>query len=583
MKGGHDVSLYGGVGTQPSLYIGENAENTWYEYIKAGVEWFEKHGIFLGTMYACHNNKGSVGILNACKKLGFKFVRCSYSVVNGETWETDKDCIYYNTGSNSPYKMPVYGYGMDKSFEEIKSAIDNAVAKSQTICLFTHTLAETTEGISMSKTIFRQVVEYVKSLKDAGSVDVLNAREYYDKYNSADGEKRKYNRATAGITSLCNVKKKKNVVIYVGSAELSTEQKLSCDYVCDGVDDQIEINQAIDSLPDSGGEIHLSRGIFNISNTIFIRKRIKLVGEGKGITLDRNNINNGGTTLLSGLTSGCIIQIEKSDTLSDIKGITLSDFQIVGAGINVENNYCNGINVTTYTDCVTLERLAICHCFTGLFVDQSATVDDISITNCDFQRDTVGINIQGQGWQTRIENNIFWDMSGRQATSGIVLSGGKNIVNGNYFGVSSLVSQERTNAWISVKNAVSLLCNGNSFSRCTSSPIRFEAGGQFASVNGNLFAEIGKAQFQMNERAVLYVDGAGTGGGRISFTNNTIFWANSDDWKTSYLAYLTNQVAQVNISNNTVIDGIGKINEDELVYKSEDSAYAITIGNNVLC
>ena len=372
-------------------------------------------------------------------------------------------------------------------------------------------------------------------------------------------------------------------MIYVGSAELSDEQKLSCDYVCDGVDDQIEINQAIDSLPDSGGEIHLSRGIFNISNPIFIRKRIKLVGEGKGITLDRNNVNNGGTTLLSELTGGCIILIQKSDTLSDIKGITLSDFQIVGAGINVENNFCNGINVTTYTDCVTLERLAICHCFYGLFVDQSATVDDISITNCDFQRDSCGIYIYGQGWQTRIENNIFWDMSGREATSGIVLSAGKNIVSGNYFGVSSLVSQDRTVAWISAKNAVSLLCNGNSFSRCTSSPIRFEAGGQFASISGNSFSEIGKAQFHSSERAVLYVDGAGTGGGRISFTNNTVFWANDDTWKTSYLAYLTNQVAQVNISNNTVIDGIGKITENELVYKSEDSAYAITIGNNVLC
>jgi hypothetical protein len=380
-----------------------------------------------------------------------------------------------------------------------------------------------------------------------------------------------------------NIKRRKNVVIYVGSAELSAEQKLSCDYVCDGVDDQIEINQAIDSLPDSGGEIHLSRGIFNITNSVTIDKRIKITGEGKGITLDRNSVNNGGTTLLSELTGGCIILIQKSDTLSDIKGITLSDFQIVGAGINVENNYCNGINVETYTDCVTLERLAICHCFYGLFVGQSATVDDISVTNCDFQRDATGIYIYGQGWQTRIENNIFWDMSGRSETVGIVLSAGKNIVNGNYFGVSSLLNQGVACAWISAKNAVSLLCNGNSFSRCTSSPIRFEAGGQFASISGNSFSEIGKAQFQSNERAVLYIDGAGTGGGRISFTNNTVFWANGDDWKTSYLAYLTNQVAQVNISNNTVIDGIGKINEDELVYKSEDSAYAITIGNNVLC
>lgn len=382
---------------------------------------------------------------------------------------------------------------------------------------------------------------------------------------------------------LDNIKKKKNVVIYVGSAELSDEQKLSCDYICDGVDDQIEINQAIDSLPDSGGEIHLSRGIFNISGSITIRKRIKIVGEGKGITLDRNNVNNGGTTLLSELTGGAIIAIEKSDTLSDIKGITLSDFQILGAGISVENNYCNGINVMTYTDCFTLERIAICHCFYGLFVGKSATVDDLSVTNCDFQRDTCGIYIDGQGWQTRIENNIFWDMSGRHPTSGIVLSAGKSIVNGNYFGVSSLVFQGRTNAWIFAHNAVSLLCNGNSFSRCTSSPIRFEAGGQFASISSNCFSEIGKAQFQSNERAVLYVDGAGTGGGRISFTNNTVFWANGDDWKTSYLAYLTNQVAQVNISNNTMVDGIGKTTEDELVYKSEDSAYAITIGNNVLC
>lgn len=211
MKSGHDVSLYGGVGTQPSMYIGEDAENTWYNYIKAGVEWFEKHGIFLGTMYTCHNNKGSVGILNACKKLGFKFVRCSYSVVSGETWETDKDCVYYNTATNSPYKMPMCCYGMDKSFEEIKTAIDNAVTNKQTICLFTHTLADTTEGISMSKTIFRQVAEYVKSLKESGSVDVLNAREYYDKYNSADGENRKYNRVMAGITNLSKVEFRRNL------------------------------------------------------------------------------------------------------------------------------------------------------------------------------------------------------------------------------------------------------------------------------------------------------------------------------------------------------------------------------------
>lgn len=479
-----------------------------------------------------------------------------------------------------------------EEYRNLASQIAQNASDAQTSATNSQTSASNAQKIlddtktfaNQTKEELNQIKTDTNTLKEEANTSAVNAKasetkakEYADNLQASTDDISKLKE------DITNIKKKKNVVIHIGSAELSAEQKLSCDYVCDGVDDQIEINQAIDSLPDSGGEIHLSRGIFNISNEISISKRIKIVGEGKGITLDRSSVNNGGTTLLSELTSGCIITIEKSDTLSDIKGITLSDFQIVGVGINVENNYCNGINVTTYTDCVTLERLAFCHCFYGLFVDQTATVDDISVTNCDFQRDTTGIFINGQGWQTRIENNIFWDMSGRQETSGIVLSAGKNIVNGNYFGVSSLVFQGRPNAWIYAKNAVSLLCNGNSFSRCTSSPIRFEAGGQFASISGNSFSEIGKAQFQTNERAVLYIDGAGTGGGRISFTNNTVFWANGDDWKTSYIAYLTNGVAQVNISNNTVIDGIGKINEDELVYKSEDSTYAITIGNNVLC
>lgn len=380
-----------------------------------------------------------------------------------------------------------------------------------------------------------------------------------------------------------NIKKKKNVVIYVGSSELSEGQKLSCDYVCDGVDDQNEINQAISSLPDSGGEVHLSRGIFNISNSIVINKRIKLVGEGKGITLDRNNVNNGGTTLLTELTVGTVIVITKSDTLSDIKGITLSDFQIVGAGINVENNYCNGINVDTYTDCVTLERLAFCHLFYGLLVNSEGTADDMSISNCDFQRDSCGIYVFGKGWQTRIENNIFWDMKGTNNTVGILLSQGANIVNGNYFGVSSLISQDVASAWITAHDAVSLLCVGNYFSKCAAYPIRFNGGGQFANINGNTFDNVGRANFQPNEQTVLYVDGNGTGGGRISFTNNTVFWADNENWKTVHLAYLINQAAQVNVSNNTIIDGIGKVSEDNLVFKSEDSTYAITIGNNVLC
>ena len=45
-----------------------------------------------------------------------------------------------------------------------------------------------------------------------------------------------------------------------------------CDYLCDGTADQTEINQAIADLPDSGGEIILLDGTYNLSAKISITK-----------------------------------------------------------------------------------------------------------------------------------------------------------------------------------------------------------------------------------------------------------------------------------------------------------------------
>ncbi|MFA7169266.1 MAG: hypothetical protein WC178_00205 [Candidatus Paceibacterota bacterium] len=59
------------------------------------------------------------------------------------------------------------------------------------------------------------------------------------------------------------------VVAASDSSELSKQQ---ADYVCDGVDDQIEIQAAIDALPSGGGTITLSSGSFFQSSPITITK-----------------------------------------------------------------------------------------------------------------------------------------------------------------------------------------------------------------------------------------------------------------------------------------------------------------------
>ncbi|MGB7531815.1 MAG: right-handed parallel beta-helix repeat-containing protein [Halobacteriota archaeon] len=61
--------------------------------------------------------------------------------------------------------------------------------------------------------------------------------------------------------------------------------KQAADYVCDGIDDQVQIQAAIDSLPACGGKIVLLEGHFNISAYINLISNIDFEGSGEGTLL----------------------------------------------------------------------------------------------------------------------------------------------------------------------------------------------------------------------------------------------------------------------------------------------------------
>jgi hypothetical protein len=58
--------------------------------------------------------------------------------------------------------------------------------------------------------------------------------------------------------------------ITVAASDSSPQSKAQADYVCNGIDDQVEIQAAIDALSASGGKVVLSEGTFNLSATITI-------------------------------------------------------------------------------------------------------------------------------------------------------------------------------------------------------------------------------------------------------------------------------------------------------------------------
>jgi len=128
----------------------------------------------------------------------------------------------------------------------------------------------------------------------------------------------------------------------------------NCDYLCDGTNDQEEIIQALNDLPETGGEVVILDGIYNIKASINILKdNVSIRGNGNATILkrkyDSTNTDSGhtakGLITLNG-KSGCKIQGlqidgNKSEHTSEYNcGIYLSS----SSNNTVTSNTCNDNN-----------------------------------------------------------------------------------------------------------------------------------------------------------------------------------------------------------------------------------------------
>jgi len=89
----------------------------------------------------------------------------------------------------------------------------------------------------------------------------------------------------------------KRTVRFVVGTSAAGWTKADCDYLCDGRDDQEEINAAIDALPESGGEIVILDGEYNFTRPIQFQKDVTFTGA-PGVTVLR------GITLIQGHHKG---------------------------------------------------------------------------------------------------------------------------------------------------------------------------------------------------------------------------------------------------------------------------------------
>lgn len=226
-----------------------------------------------------------------------------------------------------------------------------------------------------------------------------------------------------------------------------------CDYLCDGTDDQVEINQAILTLPDGGGEIVILDGSYNITASIAMNKNnVILSGNGTSTKLVRmwDSLTEEGIINITAINGNC--RLEK--------------FYIDGTGYTSANN--NGINLANSNDNTIIDITFNNNNTNGYGVDLNSSNNN-TISNNIFNNYNCAIHSQdnsnnsnniitnnvcnsndyGIYLRNNIENTIIGNICNNNSTYGIYLNNNSNnniitgnMCNNNTYGITVLQSND---------------------------------------------------------------------------------------------------------------------------------------------
>ena len=199
-----------------------------------------------------------------------------------------------------------------------------------------------------------------------------------------------------------------------------------CDYLCDGTDDHVEIQQALDALPDDGGEVKLLDGTYYFND---------------GVTLTKDR-----TTLRGSGNSTKIILDEAVQSVKDVVIISLPKNYCAVADIFIDGNYqweysVQGVYIDGSNNTITGNTCN--NSYTGIYVGGSNNT--ITGNTCNNNSDGISLysssstvtgntcNNNSDGiWLSSSSNNTVTGNTCNNNSTGIRLySSSNNTVTGN--------------------------------------------------------------------------------------------------------------------------------------------------------
>ena len=192
----------------------------------------------------------------------------------------------------------------------------------------------------------------------------------------------------------------------------------NCDYLCDGTNDQEEIIQALNDLPETGGEVVILDGIYNIKASINILKdNVSIRGNGNATILKRKYDS---TNTDSGHTAKGLI------TLNGKSGCKIQGLQIDGNKTEHTSEYNCGIYLSSSSNNTITSNTCNDNNSNGIYLSSSSNNNTITGNTCN-NNDSDGISLSSSSG-----NKVTDNTCNNNYNNGICLySSSGNTVTGN--------------------------------------------------------------------------------------------------------------------------------------------------------
>ena len=176
MANGWDYAYYGSGSNIPSW---TSSVDDWVTFFTNWRKTYETIGIGMPIAYFSPENRSDKTLIEAEKKAGFKMNRSMIAIDSNIIDNWDKDT----------FELTCVGISTKEGSAKVKSLIDEAIEKGKHLIIFTHQVLENTtdeETINVRKSIYIEVLDYLKAKVDLSQCDVITFREFYQIHEPND-------------------------------------------------------------------------------------------------------------------------------------------------------------------------------------------------------------------------------------------------------------------------------------------------------------------------------------------------------------------------------------------------------------